>query len=257
MGIDVKEKLEKYLIDKMGSNERRIFSYLDFDNYIIFKDHKKLSSDELSMLAELVGSVGFGVEPDINFVGIKAEATDPFVVFKTDYISGKLSQGYKYAALLIKIAALVASYDGIVDEKERIELKDYLNSKINLPTHEKQRLFACAELSYLNNDDKKLLLHRLKELPGSKKKEVLNLIKTMIISDGIINKTEVNFLRNVYKLFEIEAKYLKKELENFAADNNKKLDKKSASMGVDEIIYNDIDIEEGESIIDDLLSDFL
>ena len=110
------------------------------------KTSGKLTKPEACQVANIVASLGVGIEPDPRHGGRTPAAGDEIVMFMLpDGKDEAPGTGYHQAIGLVHLTGLVTAADGDVSSEERAALNSHLASSLGLSSLESLRLSAFFE----------------------------------------------------------------------------------------------------------------
>lgn len=165
----------------------------------------KLTKSDAVGIAGLLGKLGFGVEPDVRF-GAATPAPDSAVVLfpLPPGATESPSPEYAAAATVVHLAAVVASADGSVTERERLHLAEHLEAVLALDTAERVRLEA--HLGWLSAAKAGLtgLKKRVDSLSQDRRAALGRFLVDVAATDGVITPTEITMLTKLYKLLGLD-----------------------------------------------------
>jgi tellurite resistance protein len=155
-------------------------------------------------LAQLLGRLGIGVEPDVRMGGPVLDC-GPMVLFRLggDH-PGTPSHEYSAATVLLHLAVVVTAADDDVTEQERRLLVGHLESALQLSDGERTRL--VAHMTWLLATGVKLtgLKKRLATLTTAQRGGIAEFVALVAAADGTIAPQEVTALRKIYTLLELD-----------------------------------------------------
>ncbi|GAA2690979.1 MULTISPECIES: TerB N-terminal domain-containing protein [Actinosynnema] len=151
-------------------------------------------------MAELLGRLGVGIEPDARLGG-PVQSEGPAVLFRVTAEQPKeLTPAYASATALLHLAAVVSTADDEVSDAEWGHLVAYLQSRLDLTPGERMRL--TAHLDWLLVSPLKLtgLAKRISVLGEEQRAQIAEVASAIAAADGEISDSEVAVLRKIYKL---------------------------------------------------------
>jgi tellurite resistance protein len=161
---------------------------------------EKMTKAEAVSLAQLLGRIGVGVEPDVRLGGPTLSA-GPAVLFRiTADAPYAATPAYTAAAILLHLAVAVSASDGTISDHEQSHLTGHLQDALHLTPPERTRL--QAHLRWLAVTGVKLtgLKRRLDLLRTDQRETVGDFLITVAAADGMISPEEVTSLAKIYKL---------------------------------------------------------
>ncbi|MFG3709294.1 TerB N-terminal domain-containing protein [Micromonospora sp. NPDC047730] len=164
----------------------------------------KMTKAEAVSLAQLLGRIGVGVEPDVRLGGSPLSA-GPAVLFRTTADAPHTATpAYTAAATLLHLAVAVSASDGTVSDHEQHHLTAHLQAALHLTASERTRL--QAHLRWLAVTGVKLtgLKKRLDLLRADQRETIGDFLITVAAADGVISPEEVTSLTKIYKLLGLD-----------------------------------------------------
>jgi tellurite resistance protein len=154
---------------------------------------------EAVSLAQCLGHLGVGMEPDVRFGGPPLIARR-VVLFREE--PGKhlatASREYTAATTLLHLAVAVGAADGSVSDDEIAHLIGHLESGLGLATAERRRL--TAHLRWLVTAGVKLTgpKKRIEALDGPQRAAIADQLVAVAGADGVITPDEVTTLTKIF-----------------------------------------------------------
>lgn len=165
----------------------------------------KLARAEAVSLAQCLGHLGVGMEPDVRFGG-PALAAGRAVLFREEQGTHltTASREYTSATTLLHLAVAVGAADGSVSADEVAHLIGHLESGLGLATAERRRL--TAHLRWLVAAGVKLtgLKKRIEALDGPQRAAIADQLVAVAGADGVITPGEVTTLTKIFTLLGLD-----------------------------------------------------
>lgn len=164
----------------------------------------KMTKPEAVSLAQLLGRIGIGVEPDVRLGG-SSLAAGPAVMFRVPLDAPHTAgPAYVAATTLLHLAVAVSASDGNISSHEQDNLVTHLQTALHLTAAERTRL--QAHLRWLSVTGVKLtgLKKRLEALSADQRESIGDFLITVAAADGIISPEEVTTLTKIYKLLGLD-----------------------------------------------------
>ncbi|MFJ8691218.1 tellurite resistance TerB family protein [Micromonospora wenchangensis] len=165
---------------------------------------EKMTKAEAVSLAQLLGRIGVGVEPDVR-LGASALSVGPAVLFRVSADAPHTATpAYTAAATLLHLAVAVSAADGTISDQEQHHLTAHLQAALHLTAPERTRL--QAHLRWLAVTGVKLtgLKRRLALLRADQRETIGDFLITVAAADGVISPEEVTSLTKIYKLLALD-----------------------------------------------------
>lgn len=160
---------------------------------------------EAVSLAQLLGTRGVGVEPDVRFGGTLLAPGMQAVLFRTatDQPTAASAE-YTAATLIVHLAAAVAAADGLVHGAETDHLRAHVEKSLALSEGEHRRL--RAHLAWLLTGQLKLtgLTKRLTALSSGQREAIGDFVVGLAAADGVVSPDEVTTLTAIFKLLGLD-----------------------------------------------------
>lgn len=182
------------------------------------KPGEAMSKKEAVGLAQLLDSMGIGIEPDVRFGGSPPRLDEPVVLFRQpEAHPAAPSPTYTAATLFLRLGAAVAIADGVLSLEEEDFLENHVAAVLHLTPAEKLRL--RAHLKWLLNVEPTLtgLKKRIETLDAARRRAIAQFVVAAAGADGRIEPSEVKNLAKIYKQLGIAEAELHRELHNLSA----------------------------------------
>ena len=227
------EKLRAFLSDRLHGMNSIIVEGSEFITSLGFNSESELSSSESLLVAQLLGHLRYGLEPDVRFSGQRITAHRKLVLFPVSKIPAHAASAeYTSALLLLTLSALIVHADGIVSEAEENHLRAHISSVLSLTSEEQHRLNAHLELFLLEAPSWKAVKKHLQELNESSKTAISDFILALATSDGQVAPEEVDILKKIYELLERDTELLFSELHARQTRNSPEIESKTSTDNI-------------------------
>lgn len=163
-----------------------------------------------------LAEIGVGIEPDVRFGGAVPSRSDPVAIF-ADADADSPSEGFGIAALVLQLAAVVATSDGDFVEREAEKIQEGIRSNTRIPESERRRLIARLAVYHRKAPLLSGLKKSIEPLNTETRSEVIDFLIGMVYSDGAVTPGEVKSLEKIYSLFGFDAASLYAKLHGLAA----------------------------------------
>jgi len=186
--------------------------------YVAVAKPEKVSKNEAMLLAQALEKLGYDIEPDVRLGGPVYDSTGRVVVFRRlPDCPSVASDEYAAAALLIRLAAMVSAADDEVSNAERNLLESHIKERLQLSAGERQRL--GAHLTWLLNAGLGTtgLKRRIEALPREARRDIGKLLVDVAASDGHIDPREMKILEKLFRLLELSAADLYRDVHSAQA----------------------------------------
>lgn len=235
-----KNSLQEFLdgiVYRLETEEIVEFEFSDFTTFMpSYAGQSEIDTDDLELLATAFRMNGLTSQPHVKKGFLLRGIGGPILLYKEqggiDYDSGN----YRYARLLVQVAVIIARIDGVIaqEEAERIvriiKNLDFLSSRERIQLTAIARYFLKVSTGVEGSEQardylkvglsKNLAFQKMETLSASARKTLIDILKDVITSDGIIQESEIGFLQDVYRLFDMPARSVRPELERYAQENH-------------------------------------
>jgi tellurite resistance protein len=160
---------------------------------------EKLSKPDSVLLAQLLESLGYGIEPDARFTGSGMSPELPAVVFRqTDGISSTPNPEYTQAMIRLQITALICLADNVVCDAEREQMEKMISGFSALTDAEKLRLRVHLLWFLQSGPTVAGMKKKLEQLPAEQRETIAGFLVTTAQADGNLDPGEVKVLTKVF-----------------------------------------------------------
>jgi len=178
----------------------------------------RLSKKESVLLAQLLEKMGFGMEPDVRFSGLKPGPEEHLAVFRQDHDAPAApSSAFEAAALVMRLAAMVSGADGEVSSAEEQQLEQHIETSLSLEAGERNRLHAHKEWQLRHDRGMAGLKAQIEELSESQRETIGEYLVTIAAADGHIDPGEVKILQKLYKQLGLDPERVVSDLHGASA----------------------------------------
>lgn len=180
------------------------------------KDPGKIAKTDAVALAQFLGKLGYGIEPDVRFGGPKLDPEGKAVLFlMKDYATVAATKAYGAGTTILHLATTVSSADGTISESEERHLKQHLDSILDLTGPERQRLAIHLQWLLASPPGLAGLKKQLSNLSEAQRKSVARFLIGVANADGRIDPGEILILKRIYDLLQMDADLLYSDIHNF------------------------------------------
>lgn len=173
---------------------------------------------DAELLAKVLEQDGIGIEPDVRYDGNSVVDADHVVFFRTPWkVTLGASDGYRWAALLLRVGVSLVTSDNNVAEQEKRALAVQLEQALHLPQPDVLRLHAHLQWLLAERPSLTKLKKRLAATTPDERKKVAHFLLALAGADGEIHTAELKTLRKVYGLLELDAQTLYSDLHELSA----------------------------------------
>ncbi len=185
---------------------------LDFKNDLAVADYvslrgawpslaeKEISKREAVTVAQCLGKLGYGLEPDIRFAAHQLDPAELLVLFRmTKDAPAAPSAAYTSATLVAHLGALIAHADGEVAAEEEQALMSHAAGSSDLNAVERLRLRAYLKWLLIKPRELAGLKRRIESLSMDGKGALGGFLSRLVGLDGHIAPVEITALQKIYR----------------------------------------------------------
>lgn len=159
----------------------------------------------LRNIAELLESLGFGIEPDVRFGAPTRGREDPAVVFRLDGQEAEIEPEISDSVRLVqKLAIAVAAADGQISREEIDRLSEFLESSKSIEGIAQRRLKAHRRWLALDSPTLHGVRQRAEDLEEGERQKLAGFLVALAGADGEIDPGEVSRLSKIYPMLGLE-----------------------------------------------------
>lgn len=163
-----------------------------------------LTKAENVALLQVLGRLGWGVEPDIRFGGAGLGRVNRVVLFRTGPRAPDApSSVWTAAAVLLHLAVAVAAADGGVDDVEKQALAAHIERNLDLGEDDRRRLEARLAHLLLAPPGVAAVRRQLDAFGYSERKSVGEALVGIAAADGEVSPKEARQLERVFEMLDI------------------------------------------------------
>lgn len=164
-----------------------------------------VSRSESLLIAQLLGRLGYGIEPDVRFSGHPFKPQKKAVIFKLlDSRVHTASAEYTSASLLLTLSSLIVHADRTVSENEENHLREHIATMLSLTPAEHQRLNAHLTLLLAQPPSLRSVKKHLHSLTKDSKLTIAEFLIALSTTDGHVAPEEIDILKKLYTMFELD-----------------------------------------------------
>ena len=198
-------RLRQRLTAAVGDKGVGAINLGELTNGLELGDGKKLVKKEATVLVQGLEALGFGIEPDVRFLGANPAMSTKAVVYRQTYEpSESPSPAYAGARLMVQASTLIAGADDKVSDDELQSALEAVEKHFALPDSERERLQAHAEFLRLNPESKRRIENQVKKLPEAERSRFARVMLDIAVADGHVSPAEVLLLERFYELLELD-----------------------------------------------------
>lgn len=193
-------RLRAWIEQRLGQRRQVLVDGADLITFWLGEESGAFSKTDAAALAQLLGTQGAGVEPDVRLGG-QVLGPGPAVLFRI--VPGQptaLSTTYAVATLMLHLAGAVMLADGQIPDARRAWLRSHLASSIRLAEPERVRLDAQLEWMLARQASLNGLAKRLAELDEAQRESIGCFLIRVAASDGVMSRPLVSALTKAFRL---------------------------------------------------------
>ena len=198
-------RLNAWIEERLGQRRQAVVDGADLIALWSADQPGELSRADAAALAQLLGTQGAGIEPDVRLGG-PVLSPGPAVLFRT--APGQpAAPGAPYAAatLMLHLATAVLPADEQVPDARRARLRSCLASAIHLTEPERVRLGAHMEWLLARQASLTGLTKRLAALDEAQRDFIGDFLISVATADGVISPAAISALTKIFRLLRLPA----------------------------------------------------
>lgn len=164
---------------------------------------------EATAIANLLGKMSIGIEPDPRFGNLVPKPEQDVVLFRiSDNAPNSPSAEYSAATVVLHLASAVAGADGSADPAEERHLEEHLEAWMHLVTDEKTRLRAHTQWLISSFPGMNGVKKRIELLKQDQRESLGRFLVGVAQADGYIDPTEMKMLTKIYEMLGLDTQSL-------------------------------------------------
>ncbi len=175
---------------------------------------KKNFLGKLSLIADILASLGFGLTPDYRYAARTPKPEQSVMLFRLGGTGDRVERSwfiYRRVLLELTLGAFVVNGDDRIAEAERKLLQAHVNSVTDLSDQVRQRLYADLEWLLRVAPDKTITAKRISHFSqsltpffGYSENSLRVLLINSVLADGKFHAGQVARLEKVYALLKLD-----------------------------------------------------
>lgn len=224
----------------------------------------EVDSKHIQQISELLSSNNLKSEPRLKNGLIKRAIDSTIAIYSTNRDIQTNTDEYRNGLLLMRLAVAMAKVDGVSANEELEIIKELIWNISYLALPEKQSLYAKAiylfsprrKYDERARDYVKISLDRQKlvvlvsELSTGAANLVIETAKAIAIADGFLQRSELEFVKDLYRARDLPTRKVKKDIEDYAS--NRYLNLRTETTP---IIEQADELVEAQDVLSDILLD--
>lgn len=160
---------------------------------------KAINKKEGELIYNLANFADIGIAPDLRYHHAKPKLDGKLVLFAPGHGEGFVpSHAFNQVGVALRLGAMVANIDGVVDESESAELEKVIARDDKLTDTEKRSLKAYLTWRLVTPSDNTGLKNRLNNLGVNEIEFVKRFILSIALADGKVDNKEVKQIEKLY-----------------------------------------------------------
>lgn len=185
-------------------------------------DSESPSKRDCTAICELLGRLGYGVEPDVRFHGPRLTSDATVVVFRLPEGSpASPSSAYTAAAALLHLFLTVAEADGAVAEEEQRQISEHIRGNTDLSPAEMTRLAAYSRWLMHTKPGLVGLSKRAAHFSAGQRESIRRFLVSVAAVDGRISPEEITVLQRLYKMLGVDPDAVHGDVHALAATSSR------------------------------------
>ncbi|WP_434635520.1 TerB N-terminal domain-containing protein [Vibrio sp. SCSIO 43086] len=179
---------------------------------------KAMNKKENELLIKLADKADIGIAPDMRFHQTKFKADGNIVLFSPSHGEFfKPSSAFNQVSLWMRLGAMVATIDGIVDQDEKLTLQKLIEYDDRLSPFEKSSLNAY--LTWRLNSPANIagLKARIEQLNSAQIESLKKFMISIALADGKVDSSEIKQIEKLYTCLGLDKSYVTSDIHNLAS----------------------------------------
>ena len=199
------EHIRSWITASLDGGESAVVAGADLMTHWDCAQSDLMNKGEVSSFARVLDTLGYGIEPDPRFGGGAIRQGQQVVLFPLGpECLAAASPSYRAATLLLHLAALVASSDGVFGEAEERHLEEYLEQSMHLDAEEARRLRAHLKWLIAEKPSAAGIKRRLENVDAGRRQILAEFAIATARADGAIDREEIGMIEKIYRLLGLD-----------------------------------------------------
>lgn len=199
-GHETLERIQAWLQEQLAGNEMAVVGYQQLRGAWNSLPAESITKRDAVMLAQCLGTLGYGVEPDTRFGAHQMGVDSPMVLFRLPAGAPTApSPEYRSSALLAHLGAVLAHADDRVTPEEEEALLSHAARSLELSEAERARLKAYMKWLLLAPPEVSGLKKRMESLTVEQRSHIAAFLSRLVGLDGHVAPEEIVTLQKVYR----------------------------------------------------------
>jgi uncharacterized tellurite resistance protein B-like protein len=199
------DSLHTFMKTKLESHSPTVIECSELLAALKLSPEQALSRTDSLLIAQLLGHLGYGIEPDARFNGQRIIPQKKAVIFSLrEHQAHTASAEYTFASLLLTVSSLIVHADGTISEAEEEHLHSHISTALSLTPGELQRLDAYLTLLLVEPPSLQSVKKHLHSLTEESKNAIAEFLIALATADGHVAPEEINSLKKLYAMLELD-----------------------------------------------------
>ncbi|ELJ8515626.1 tellurite resistance TerB family protein [Vibrio cholerae] len=179
---------------------------------------KSMNKKENELLIKLAAKADIGIAPDMRFHQTKFKADDNIVLFSPGH--GEFfepSSAFNQVSLWMRLGAMVATIDGIVDKDEKLTLQKLIEHDDRLSPSEKSSLNAYLTWRLNSPANTAGLKARIEQLNSPEIESLKKFMISIALADGKVDSSEIKQMEKIYTCLGLDKSLVTSDIHNLAS----------------------------------------
>lgn len=213
------EKIKKGLSD-ICKNGIGFIRLEDLYKIIGRESPDKLLKKELESLAGFIGSMGYGIAPDIRYHNMKPALDGHVTVFPNGHgVDFNPSKEFRMVSTILRLGAMVSQIDNDLSPAEESILQNLVSDNRELTTIEKDSLMAFLHWCMRTPLNAAGLKAGLVGVSQAQKMAISHILVSVAYADGVIKPEEIKQIEKLYKALGLDKAQVTSDIHALAADS--------------------------------------
>ena len=203
------QKLYNWLNDQVTSDALVSVPFSSVLQQVPSINRNGFSKKEATAIANLLGKMNIGIEPDPRFGSFVPKPEQDVVLYRIgDNAPSSPTAEYCAATVVLHLASAVACADGAVDPTEGRHLEEQLEAWLHLASDEKTRLRAHTQWLISSFPGMNGIKKRIELLKQDQRESLGRFLVGVAQADGYIDPTEMKTLSKIYEMLGLDTQSL-------------------------------------------------
>ncbi|MCW3002045.1 MAG: hypothetical protein JWQ20_1343 [Conexibacter sp.] len=208
------------VLDQVPAEDGHVVASAELAGLLGAQDGPKLAKRDATAVAALLAAHHVGVEPDIRVGAANFSHYEHAMLWRDpDAASTTVGDGYAAATVLLHLGVTVGASDGEVSVVEQEHLEGALERAFDLPAVGRRRLRAHLRWLVAEQPGIAGVKARVGALDAAQRTLIARYLLAVAGADGHVSPAEVNSLRKLYGLLDLDPDSVHRDLHGMAASD--------------------------------------